>query len=193
MKYIKKIGMLLILLCVVTGCKKGMKLLMIPMHVRVEDEVVCWDKVEHATSYSVMINQQVHEVTETYFNLESFSAGDYEIKIQANAKGYSSSGYSLGIKHTILLAPLSKEGGTFYHVKNRDIEILFDLKGYIIKKLSGDQLVEADYQIIDNKVIISFEYVEKMYETTRENLILSFTIVKGDETEVGYLNIKYQK
>jgi hypothetical protein len=55
-----------------------------PENIRQSDELVLWDEVDDATSYSIKINNTVYTITDTSYSLENLPNGTYDIRVRSH-------------------------------------------------------------------------------------------------------------
>lgn len=85
----KKIAFLLIFICVLclflVSCES--MTLATPQNLQIEDGVLSWDKVENASGYLVLLNEEEYRVSTSFIELTLQKNTDYEIKVKALGNG----------------------------------------------------------------------------------------------------------
>ena len=96
----KKLLIILLFLIILTGCQMQDPAVLYPENIRIMNEVLLWDDVEDATSYTVSINDETHKTTELSFDLNYLENGTYQIKIMTH-KDLLSSRYTPVMTYTL--------------------------------------------------------------------------------------------
>ena len=86
---VKKLIVILLLFSLI-GCSESNDMVRYPKNIMYLDEVVSWDLVDDATSYSIKINNDVYSTEETLFSLETFPNGTYDIRVRTHKDDVSS-------------------------------------------------------------------------------------------------------
>ncbi|HPN61010.1 MAG TPA: X2-like carbohydrate binding domain-containing protein [Bacilli bacterium] len=93
------IGFLMIVL--LSGCSKNNYFVDPPKNIVFQNEQLLWDEVSKATSYQVVIGDDIYDVNKPFFNTDSLSPGVYQVYIIA-LKGKKYSDPSNKLTFTIL-------------------------------------------------------------------------------------------
>lgn len=96
-KIMRKIALILILICILSfafvGCET--KLLPAPSNLVIEDGILTWKKVDNASGYLVSVNGEEYQVSSSFLELTLQNNKDYEIKVKAKGDGkYKDSEFS---------------------------------------------------------------------------------------------------
>lgn len=82
------VPLLFVLTCVIfVACKPSLKELPAPQNLEIFERVITWDKVDGAIGYTVFVNDEEYEVSETSFSLLSITEGTYYINVMAVGDG----------------------------------------------------------------------------------------------------------
>lgn len=199
----KKIFILLLLLTL-AACKQDEELintpdvkdkvedtvLSIPSNIVIQDELLMWDTVEGATSYSIHIGSTMMTETSTEYSFAGYANGAYEAKVKATA-GSIESAYTSAVTVTIEshkphIVSLNK-----VTYANQDIGFMFELYQGTFTEVSGNGITSSDYVIEDSKLTVNASYIDALLlaEPERETIILGYVITSADEITIGYLFI----
>lgn len=124
---VKKLIFVLISILTLVSCSKGT--LQRPENLKIVDGYLTFDAVEHATSYTLLINNEEVTISNTYY---TFTKGNYEVRVKAHAKGYEDSPYSEKLIFQVLS---SEDDYTFLNLSfnydlNSDSNLVI-LKNYV--------------------------------------------------------------
>lgn len=87
---IKKIIFSILLILILSGCVQDDDAVDFPRSLHLQDEMLSWDAVENATSYTISIDGEEYTSTDLFFDLNFLENGSYEIMILTNQDDESS-------------------------------------------------------------------------------------------------------
>lgn len=183
----KLLSLLFIFLLVACSAKT----LSTPKNLRIEDDVLSWDKVDNASKYVILIDEDEYSSKANNFDLSFLEAGTYEIKVKATAKGFNDSQYSDKIiynKESIIDIDNKPHiiSDNIINYNNQDITINFELYGGFISSISNELIKDQDYIIENDKLIIKKEFINKV---DNETITIAYTLTKNVEIVYGIIII----
>lgn len=183
----KKYIIIFLMIIVLSGCSRVTRTaVVVPENVNIIDQVLTWDSVTDATSYTVKINADEYTVITTSYDLSLLEVDHiYTIQVKANGSD-SSSIYSTALYFDTTVPPLT-------YVSGENIVIELTLDGGVFGELNGNGISEYDYSISGNTLTINFSFFESLLidNPSRTTVIISYSIVDNDLTTIGYIFIAY--
>lgn len=108
----KRIALILLLICVLclsfVGCTA--KPLSVPQNLQIQDNILTWDRVDDASGYLVIVNEDEYSVSAPYMELTLQNNKDYSIKVKALGSGkYTDSDFSEVLNYSNkVVSPLTR-------------------------------------------------------------------------------------
>src|SRR5690554_1477362 len=166
-----------------------------PSNLKFEDNTLTFDPVEHATSYSIYIGDDV-ETTQT--NSYTFKEdGLHLVSVMAHADGYEDSLLSSEIEVIVVFEDsnpfITSPTNIVTNLKD-DIVITFETAGYTFKSLSvtGKDITSSDYSFNDGVLVIKNSFIKAYFEENENetSIIFLYIFEKGNQTRISFITIK---
>lgn len=162
---------------------------------RIENGLVCWDRVLNATTYTLYINGEAKQTTDgeqTTYTLNDYGSGTYTFNIVVNGDGtntIASDKYEKDLVATKLISPenlhITRENGK--NVVKWDA--VSGATGYILKITSGQEVTFETFDSTQTSYIIA----QGEYAVGLHNFNIYAVGNNGGYNSVNYISSNYNK